>query len=60
MKRKPIQIAISGYKGENIDKEMVYALCNDGSIWLLDEYWDERELNSEPSWIRVSDIPQDE
>ena len=45
MTRRIVQVAVSG--GET---DVVYALCNDGSLW---EMWDDH------NWHRLPDVPQD-
>ena len=48
--RKIIQIST--------DKHIPIALCDDGTVWILDcRWWDIDEIEN-PTWTRLPDIPQ--
>jgi hypothetical protein len=51
--RKPIGITVS--TGEGGSADILYAICDDGSIWR--RYM---ALYQETKWDRVEDIPQDD
>lgn len=54
--RKPVQIAFAEYADtENNVNGSLVALCNDGTIWLLDRPWTQGF-----EWTEIESIPQPE
>ncbi len=52
-KRKVIQITA----GQNDDTSIMYALCDDDSIWQF--FWDvDRDMSRRGIWKRLPDIPE--
>ena len=56
MKRKIIQISSWGisYSHTNVIHDELYALCNDGTVWVK-----AHDSGRDCEWDRLSDIPQD-
>jgi len=52
--RRIVQIAVAA--AEQAD-DVVLALCNDSSIWLL--VWSRDGGETRERWVRLADIPQD-
>lgn len=60
--RKIIQVAAMGYQRDvgNVE-ETIVALCNDGTLWMMDP-WDHnyKETNyAAPMWRSLPNVPQD-
>lgn len=55
--RKVIQIAMDSHPRA---VSPLHALCDDGSIWLLDYVADDGSSRAVPQWRRYPDIPQDD
>lgn len=51
--RKIIQIAATSVEDE---ADIVYALCDDGSLWWTHPHW----IGEQDTWRKASDIPQEE
>lgn len=54
MTRKITQITVSAVPDES---DIIYALCDDGSVWAL---WREIDGNHRSPWERMKDIPPGE
>lgn len=52
MKRKIIQICSSSLRDDFVSPDILYALCNDGTVWFME--------TNDKGWIKVQDIPQDD
>jgi hypothetical protein len=55
--RKPVQIAI--LEGNALQSEILYALCDDGTIWRLINFSGRSPGDQlrEPQWEQVREIP---
>lgn len=51
MERKIIQIATGSLHQDYVNSHVVYALCNDGTLW---------EISHNEKWKRLPNIPQDQ
>lgn len=50
--RKIIQICSSSLRDDYIAPDILYALCDDGTVWFMESV--------DKGWHKISDIPQGE
>lgn len=51
MSRKIVQISSSGYSDKGDRREALYALDDEGKVWIIDPY------QSEMQWSELPDLP---
>jgi len=52
--RKPVQIATVSLNSDYSDSDIIYALCDDGTIWFT------AVKSGDYVWSKVNPIPQDD